>query len=431
MSQLYLDDGPAFHLVDGQKVMLATVVYEDPDASYTFSIQRSRMALEKAGIATAYLLLSGNCHSDDARNTVFSYFLESDCTDLVFLDADVSWEPKDLVRLCQHDVDLVGGVYPYRRGDVTDRMPVYMIPGVTEPDERGLIEVDGLPAGFLRIRRVVVETLAKDAPTFYTSNESKIPILFERSYKDGTRLGADIHFGLKWQKAGGKVWAMYDVWLGHTGKAITEDSLGAALRRYADETPRWVAEQIRAGVDDPALFRELRHFDPNNFAAREDVLTLATIMARKANGPIFETGSGLTTVCMAAAAPEQMVYCIEHDSLYAAKTERMARMAGTLNIAIVHARLNGDWYEIEDDLPEYFALGLNDGPPRYCGGARMGFFEKGWGDRCETIIVDDTADQAFAEALTGWSKAAGRRIDFIKPRSALIRKQQDQEEKAA
>jgi acetone carboxylase gamma subunit len=42
-------------------------------------------------------LLSGNCHVDDARNSVVREFLASDCTELVFIDADVSWEPETLV----------------------------------------------------------------------------------------------------------------------------------------------------------------------------------------------------------------------------------------------------------------------------------------------------------------------------------------------
>ena len=121
MSNRFYDSGPS---ATGQKVFLATTAYDSPDASYTFSIARSREALTAAGIQSAYYLLQGNCHVDDARNAVVRDFLESDCTELVFLDADVSWEPDALVELCKINRDLVGGVYPYRRESEEEKMPV-------------------------------------------------------------------------------------------------------------------------------------------------------------------------------------------------------------------------------------------------------------------------------------------------------------------
>ena len=110
------------------KVMLAVPTYDKPDTSLTFALARSRQALSEAGIQSALLILEGNCHVDDARNSIVRDFLESDCTELVFLDADVTFEPKDLVQLCGRDVDIVGGVYPYRR-EGGQNMPVRLMEG--------------------------------------------------------------------------------------------------------------------------------------------------------------------------------------------------------------------------------------------------------------------------------------------------------------
>ena len=100
MSRLFIDDG--FPAEGGDKVMLATPVYQDPDASYTFAMSKSREALHKAGIRSAFVLFSGNCHVDDSRNKIVSEFLNSDCTSLVFIDADVATcearDPKGLYR---------------------------------------------------------------------------------------------------------------------------------------------------------------------------------------------------------------------------------------------------------------------------------------------------------------------------------------------
>ena len=104
MSHLFHDSGNAS---GGRKICLATTSYDSPDAAYTFSMAQSREAMHKAGLQTAYMLLQGNCHVDDARNSVVQEFLLSDCDDLIFIDADVSWTPDALIRLCGHDVDIV------------------------------------------------------------------------------------------------------------------------------------------------------------------------------------------------------------------------------------------------------------------------------------------------------------------------------------
>ncbi len=397
--------------------MLATTAYDSPDGGYTFSLQRSRKALEDAGIQSAYLLLSGNCHVDDARNVVIQYFLLSDCTDLVFIDADVSWEPKALVELCGYDCDLVGGVYPYRRPDLGS-MPVRMIRGIYEPDKNGLLEVEGLPAGFMRMRRKVPEILSEKARHYWNRSErrSQVPILFERTYVEGTRIGGDINFCLKWRQHG-EVYAAYEMRLGHTAKTVVKDSLGAALRRQSDTTLAYIADKIRKGSDDLSLFTEARNYVNNPYGAQEDVLALGVLMAREANGPILESGSGLSTILMAAAT-SQTVWCLEHDAGWAAQVEAMARRAGTFNIAICTYQIKDGWYDITDKLPERFVLGLHDGPPRRFGN-RMGFFDHMAG-RCDKIVVDDVDDPAYSRAVEQWAKETGRSLQYVEERAALI-----------
>lgn len=424
MSNLFYDGGPA---AAGQKVMLATVAYDSPDAGYTFSMQKSRQALSQAGIQSAYLLLSGNCHVDDARNIVCQEFLLSDCTELVFLDADVSWEPECLVELCEYDCDIVGGVYPYRREEKKN-MPLRMIEGVFEPDENGLLQVEGIPAGFMRIKRHVIEHLAKDADKFWNNPDrrSEVAILFERHYHEGTRWGGDLHFCNKWRATGGKVFSAYEMRLGHTAKAIITDSLGAALRRQRGQTLRYVADKVREGSNDMELLSEALRLLENPYGALADLLLLAVLSARTADGPILEIGSGLSTILMAAAAPQQIVFCIEHDPIWAARLKEMAYAAGTTNINLCTQPIKDGWYDLSDiELPGRFALALVDGPPRQFG-SRMPFYER-LASRCDAIVVDDVDDSTYADEVTTWAAQNGCRVDFVPERAALIRKLKPEE----
>lgn len=416
MSSLFVDQGTT---VSGQKVALCTTAYDRPSPGYVFSIQKSRQALADANIGSAYFLLSGNCHVDDARNSVVQEFLASDCTDLIFLDADVSWEPEELVKLCRYDVDIVGGIYPFRSAteESKQNMPVVTYPGQVEPDANGLLEVAGLPTGFMRIRRHVLETLAAKANKFLQRGKTtETPILFERTFQHGVRLGGDLSFCKKWVDAGGKVYAAVDIHLGHTGTHTAWDSLSAALRRQSGETLKYLVEQVRRGTCSPVVFSEARRALGNKWGALEDVLALCSVLGRKATGPIIEAGSGLTSIVLAAATTHQ-VYCLEHDPSWKLETEKLAKSAGVNNLNVILSPISQGWYTIPAELPQDFALGLNDGPPRSFG-SRMGFF-KHFG-HLPTIICDDADDKGYAEALKAFCSKGNRRIDFIE-RAALIR----------
>lgn len=396
--------------------MLAVPTYDKPDTSLTFALARSREALGEAGIQSALLILEGNCHVDDARNSIVRDFLESDCTDLVFLDADVTWEPSGLVQLCKRDVDIVGGVYPYRR-EGGDNMPVRLMDHGPVID--GLREVEGLPTGFMKIRRHVLEQMVKDRPWFFDKIHPTY-LLFERSQPDEahTRWGGDLEFCRRWREMGGKIYADEEIRLGHVAKVIIYDSLAASLRRLSETTLAYLMPKFREGSETDSDYNEIHRYAANNYSA--DVGTLAVIvgLARKCRGPILEAGSGISTVLMAAVS-DSNVYSLEHLPHWAARTVSWAEEAGVGNIGLCQAQLVDGWYDVGAfDLPNRFALGFCDGPPRFYG-TRMRFFEV-FGNRCSVIVVDDMkSDNAFAMQVHEWAEANGRELTML-GRAAMI-----------
>ena len=424
MSNLFIEEGPP---ATGKKVLLATTAYDTPSADYTFAMARSRQALADAGIQSGYLLLQGNCHVDDARNAVVREFLLTDCTDLMFLDADVSWEPEALVQLCQRDLDLVGGVYPYRR-EGGDTMPMRMLSNASVVD--GLIEVEGLPTGFMKIRRHVLEKMSRDAPK-YVTKANETALLFDRPMPgpDKIRWGGDIDFCNRFRASGGRIFADVDLHLGHTGTVTVKDSLGAYLRRLSGETLSYIVPRLRDGVETEKDYGEAFQYAHNNFAAGPEVLALCVGVARKCRGAIIETGSGLSSVLMAAVS-DSPVYCLEHIQHYAMRTISLAEEAGVTNVGMCYAPLVDFWYDYDKfDLPEKFALGFCDGPPRLLG-TRMKFFDV-IAPRCTAIIVDDFKnDHNFARKVREWCVAHGRTIEVL-GRAALILKEDNQMMRAA
>jgi predicted O-methyltransferase YrrM len=413
VSNHFYEEGPP---ATGKKVLLAVPTYACPDTSLTFALARSREALTEAGIQSALLILEGNCHVDDGRNSIVRDFLESDCTDLVFLDADVTWEPGGLVTLCERDEDIVGGVYPYRR-EGSDNMPVRLMGDGEVRD--GLREVEGLPTGFMKIRRHVLERMVAESP-WYWDKIYPTALVFNRSEPDEnhTRWGGDINFCKRWREMGGKLYAVEDIRLGHVAKVIVRDSLAAHLRRLVGDTLAYLAPRFRDGTETDDDYNEVFRYAGNNYAADAGVLALCVGLARKCRGPIIETGSGLSSVLMALAGSEN-VYSLEHAEHYAQQTLRWAGEAGVTNVGLCCAPMVDFWYDLAAfDLPNKFALGFCDGPPRLYG-TRMRFFDE-IAPRCSAILVDDIkTDNGFARQVSEWAAANGRTFQIL-GRCALL-----------
>jgi len=426
MSDLFHDEGPP---ATGRKIMLATTAYDRPSAAHVFAIARSRQALHDAGIQTAYALLQGNCHVDDARNAIVRDFLASDCAELVFLDADVDWEPEQLVRLCGHDLDLVGGVYPYRR-EGGDTMPVRMKPGARiGPD--GILEVEGLPTGFMRIRRRVLERVAQRSPKYWDKLDLTA-LVFDRPDPDeeGTRWGGDIAFCRKWAALGGRLYADAEMRLGHTATIVVRDSLAAQIRRLSGSVWGELIPRFRAGTERPDDYNEIARAVGNSWAADPGVLAVLVGVVRKCRGDVIETGSGLSSVIMGAVSSGR-VYSLEHLPHFAANTVAMCEEAGVANVGVCCAPMAADhWYDVgKFDLPRKFALGFCDGPPRAFG-TRFRFFEE-LAPRCEAIVADDIkTDANYARRVREWAEANGRTMQIL-GRAALVLKPHHMEMKEA
>lgn len=411
MSNIYYEEGPP---ATGKKVMLATPCYDTPSATYVFAIAKSREALSAAGIQSAYLMLQGFCHVDDGRNKIVREFLQSDCTDLVFLDADVDWEPEGLVQLCQREHDIIGGVYPYRR-EGSEEMPVRLKDGAECVD--GVIEVEGLPTGFMKIKRHVLVRMAASSPKYMDKHE-ETALVFDRPTPgtDKVRWGGDVDFCNRWLAVGGKIHADQEIRLGHAATIVVRDSLGSHLRRVTGRTLQHVIQRVRAGTETTDDYNEAYKYAGNNWAADPMVLRLVTGVARNCRGPIIETGSGLSSIFMAAVS--ERVYSLEHENYHAARTLAWAEEAGVGNVGICYAPLKNYWYDIDAfDLPRKFTLGFCDGPPRFYK-TRMRFFEV-IAPRCSILVVDDY--QTYPREISEWAQEHGFEITLL-GRAALLKR---------
>lgn len=309
-------------------------------------------------------IYAGHCHVDDSRNRLVHDFLEGDCTDLVFLDADVSWNAADFLTLLRHDRDVVAGVYPKKQGD--DAFPVKTFPGDIWSDADGLIEVIGVPTGFLRIRRCVLERLADEAQHYNAQNDcaSPVALIFERQVHDGIRWGGDYVFCRKWRELGGQIFIDPSFRFEHSGEHTWGGCVGQFFRNRAGIGLLEPLTKIMQGEETVESLADLYGAWDNIYAATPAMLSAIVPLARNVRRPILECGAGLSTLAMAAANPGVEVHALEHSPVFAEHLRTEAERYGLGNITIHCRPLKDGWYDLTDVPGMDYGIVLIDGPPR-------------------------------------------------------------------
>lgn len=177
----------------------------------------------------------GNALIADCRGVIATNFYHSDCDELIFIDSDVTWEAGALLKLIDHPVDLVAGIYPVRAEPARFNVRYLDKAELWADPNTGLLEVEAVPAGFIKITRNCIEKMIEAYPKQYFHNESKTKKFYplfdyfvdeEKEYK----WGEDYSFCVRWRNIGGKVWIDPEIGMGHIGLKVFEGHLGNWLR---------------------------------------------------------------------------------------------------------------------------------------------------------------------------------------------------------
>ncbi len=84
---------------------------------YTKAILALKQEVEKEGWGLSTAFIYNESLINRARNDLTKLFLESDSTHLLFIDADIYFNAKDVIRLVKEDRDIIGGLYPLKKID--------------------------------------------------------------------------------------------------------------------------------------------------------------------------------------------------------------------------------------------------------------------------------------------------------------------------
>lgn len=216
---------------------------------YTSGIMQLVGACGQNGMKMYFSFMMNESLITRARNSMAFDFLKSDATHMMFIDADISFNPNDVVRMVQTDKDIICGIYPkkeinwveveaaVKRGVPPDQLQnhtgafVVNLPhgqdskkgNVNEP-----LEIANGGTGFMLIKREVFEKLADKVPSYTndmyhavdTVREVKvIKEFFATSIDEESNrlLSEDYHFCKIAREQGFKVYAAPWASFGHTG----------------------------------------------------------------------------------------------------------------------------------------------------------------------------------------------------------------------
>jgi hypothetical protein len=394
----------------GPGTFLAVAAYEGISAPFVHSLFSSQANLDHR---IDLEIFSGNCHVDDGRNRLVRDFLESDCEQLIFLDADVFWLDAEMRKLIEHDADIVAGIYPMKNDD--EDYPVAPLPGERWANAAGLVEVAGVPTGFLKIRRRVFESLYEPAQKHRSKEDGYgrmlIPVLFERSLNGLSRRGGDYEFCRKARAAGFKVYVDPLMQLGHQGVKLWSGCVGHYWRK--DIALKEGLQAIRSGTADASTYLELYNVWGNTWAMSPEGLYTCSLLAGKSQGPILDCGSGLSSLVLAAST-DQVVHSLEQSPDWAARIERLAKEheLDNLHIHCLPLAQQGKWTWYAEPPIENYALAVCDGPAG--DDKRGGLFDLMRNEVASAlIIVDDITRKASRESVEAYCSTSGRRFEVF------------------
>ena len=256
-------------------IMILTPCYNgELTARYGASIIETSSYLTKMGVKYAVQFVSDSLVTRSRNGLIGKSMSISTVTHMLFIDADITFHPLDIVKLLVTDKDVIGGIYPLKQYNweqlqqsegqnkirdlleikknnpifdkmsdeefIQKRLVRYNLNSLNEEINvvDSMLEVYHIATGFMMIKRNVIERMTKEYPeTKYTDNMGYLNTeeqqkwayaLFDCaiSKTNNTYLSEDWLFCERWRNIGGQIFAHVGIDLDHTG---TETFSGSFL----------------------------------------------------------------------------------------------------------------------------------------------------------------------------------------------------------
>lgn len=237
-----------------KKLMIATPAYSGKvDIPYALSFANTFLACAMNGIEVQPLITASGSLLVAERNRIIQAFWESDCTHILCIDSDLGWPPQAVLAMLDADKDFVAGVYP-ARGDKNTFLfrPVTEEPSGRIVNEKHLLKMNYIPAGFMLLNRECIRKMRNHFPELYYEPKNKYvgnPLpgfcLFDTEVHEGEFWGEDFVFCRRAREAGVDIWVDPLIQFDHAGtlgmliETLTTDPTGKThVKPELAQTPK-------------------------------------------------------------------------------------------------------------------------------------------------------------------------------------------------
>jgi hypothetical protein len=220
--------GIAIGQINPQDIRLAIICpiqNEQVDVAYHKSLNATLVFLARSGIDVNVIEAAGGSNVGKARERVLWEAMRRKPTHLLFVDADMGWEP-ELVRrlLCSgHEFCAVPGAKKQKEA----RLCVNFLPAQEFHPHTGFLKVRDIGFAFVLLQAGVIDKLCEAYPELaYNAGPNREWALFlEMIDKNdtangplGERLSEDLSFCRRWRAIGGDIWADHQSAVIHAGR---------------------------------------------------------------------------------------------------------------------------------------------------------------------------------------------------------------------
>ena len=247
------------------------------NSSYSSSMISLSIYLTTMGVKFNVIFISDSLVTRGRNSLIGKAMAIPETTHIMFIDADISFHPLDIVKLLVADKEVIGGVYPIKKynwselpqtshrniiHDLQEKKKQYNIFDNMSDEEfiqkrmvrynlnavdgklavkDNMAEVRHIATGFMMIKRNVIETMTKKYPeTKYIDNMNSLITEDEQKWtyalfdcaiceRNNKYLSEDWLFCDRWRNIGGKIFAHVGIDLDHTGVETYKGSFLTSL----------------------------------------------------------------------------------------------------------------------------------------------------------------------------------------------------------
>lgn len=199
-----------------RQVMIATPSYDGKvGAAYTATITEVCKKGMMAGIDFVPVFLCGDALIQRARNDLIALAVQSNVTDIIWLDADQEFKADWVLSLVDDTCDVLGGAVIKKSDD--EQYNIKATPEqLQQPDLFGCYQVESIGTGFLRMSRKAFMYLW-DNSVSYQDNGVEKRWVFEVKLQDGGIISEDVLVCQKLHAGGFNINLNPNITCSHTG----------------------------------------------------------------------------------------------------------------------------------------------------------------------------------------------------------------------